>query len=231
MTVLIVICITTAALILGALWGAYVGLGRRTEGFVVALAGGALIVSVMDELIRPSVDPLTLWGAIAAILAGAALFSAGDYWVNERLRNSGGAGMMLAVTLDGVPENLALGSALIGADALAVAALAGSIFLSNLPEAAGGARQMISDGRSRWQVLALWSAVAALLAAAAYGGYAGLSNAPKPLLATINCFAAGAVLASLATEVFPKAFREDSEWTGIAVAIGLSLALALSQLG
>ncbi len=38
------------------------------------------------------------------------------------------------------------------------------------------------------------------------------------------------MVASLATEVFPKAFAEDSHWTGIATAIGLLLALFLDGL-
>ena len=42
--------------------------------------------------------------------------------------------------------------------------------------------------------------------------------------------AAGAVVASLATEVFPKAFKEDHYFAGIATTLGLLLALALSNL-
>ena len=51
------------------------------------------------------------------------------------------------------------------------------------------------------------------------------------VLAFIRCLAAGAVIASLATEVFPQAFKDDHHWAGIATAIGVLLALFLSQLG
>ncbi|WP_298498197.1 zinc transporter [uncultured Maritimibacter sp.] len=231
MIVVAVILVTSFALLAGAVWGANRGLSDRTEGFIVALAGGALIVSVMDELIRQSVNAMPLWGVMAAVLGGAVVFTGLDALVDAKLQNAGGAGLLLAVTLDGVPENLALGTALIGAEPLAVAALAGSIFLSNLPEAAGGAKRMVEDGRSKMQTIALWAAVAALLSAAALGGYFGLEDAPEELIATIKCFAAGAVVASLATEVFPKAFKEDAKWTGIAVALGLCLAVGLGQLG
>ena len=44
-------------------------------------------------------------------------------------------------------------------------------------------------------------------------------------------FAGGAVVASLAIEVFPKAYKEDSYWAGIATAIGLILAFYLNSLG
>ena len=78
-----------------------------------------------------------------------------------------GAGLFAAVTFDGVPENLALGVALIGAGYSEVGALAASIFLSNLPEAAGGAKRMREMGWRDSRVLGLWSGAALLLTAAA----------------------------------------------------------------
>ena len=132
--------------------------------------------------------------------------------------------------MDGIPENLALGVALIGAGPLQVASLSGSIFLSNLPEAAGGAQQM-ADGRSKLKVLGLWTATAALLSAAALAGNLLFAGVPDAALGLIRCVAGGAVAASLATEVFPKAFKEDSYTTGIATALGLVLAIGLDQLG
>lgn len=231
MTVFLVVLIVSFALLAGALWGAYLHLGDRTEGFIVAMAGGALIVSVMDELIRPSTESAPLWIVVGAVAAGAVVFTGLDVWVKRAVSGAGGFGLLLAVTLDGIPENLALGTALIGAGPLEVAALAGSIFLSNLPEAAGGARTMTSDGMRKAKAVALWAATATLLSAAALGGYFGLEGASDEWIAAIRCFAAGAVTASLATEVFPQAFREDRYWTGIAVTAGLQMALLLGQLG
>ncbi|CAN5575196.1 hypothetical protein BH23ACT6_BH23ACT6_10340 [soil metagenome] len=50
-------------------------------------------------------------------------------------------------------------------------------------------------------------------------------------LCLIRSFAGGAVIGSLATEVFPKAFKESGYSTGPAVALGLLLALYLNSLG
>ena len=111
-----------------------------------------------------------------------------------------------------------------------MASLSGSIFLSNLPEAAGGAQQM-AQHRSRLKVLGLWAATALLLSAAALAGNLLLAGVPDAALGLVRCVAGGAVVASLASEVFPKAFKEDSYTTGIATAIGLVLAIALDQLG
>ena len=143
-----------------------------------------------------------------------------------------GGGLLVAITLDGIPENLALGVSLIGASSsLTVAALAGSIFLSNLPEAAGGAKQMRRDGRSVKEILAIWGVTALLLSGAAIAGNLLLAGASDDVLAMIRSFAGGSVIVSLATEVFPQAFKKDSYLAGVAAAIGLVLALFLDQLG
>jgi len=153
-----------------------------------------------------------------------------DYLVDEKWGSNSGGGLLAAITLDGIPENLALGVALIGAGPKEVAALAGSILLSNLPEAAGGAKSMAGGRHSKTKVLWLWVATAALLSAAAIAGNLLLEGAPEEVLAVIRCFAAGAVVASLATEVFPQAFKEDRHWAGVATALGVILAFVLGSL-
>lgn len=230
MMTLAVVAVVSGALLAGAAWGLYGGLGPRLEGFLVALAGGALLLSVVSELIQPSIARSSELMAMLGVAAGAVVFAVADYWIDERWGPDSGGGLLAAITLDGIPENLALGVALIGAEPLEVAALAGSILLSNLPEAAGGARGMAEGGRSRARIFALWAATAALLSIAAIAGNILLEGVSEHLLAFIRCFAAGAVVASLATEVFPQAYREDRHWAGVATAAGVILAFLLGGL-
>jgi ZIP family zinc transporter len=230
MTTLIVVLVVSGALVAGAAWGLFGTLHKRTEGFLVALAGGALLLSVTSELIQPSIDKSSLWTAMGGVALGAVLFTAIDYWIDEKWGPDSGGGLLAAITTDGVPENLALGVALIGAGGKEVAALAGSILLSNLPEAAGGARQMGDNGMSKGKAMLLWVATAGLLSAAAIAGNVLLDGASEHVLAVIRCVAAGAVIASLATEVFPQAYKEDSHLAGIATALGAILAFALGSL-
>ncbi len=227
---IVVVVVVSAALVAGAAWGIYGRLPAGLEGFIVALAGGALMVSAVLELIDPATEVAPLWAVGACVLAGAGAFSGLDRFVKQRFGSDSGGGLLAAITLDGIPENLALGVALIGAGPLQVASLSGSIFLSNLPEAAGGAQQM-AEGRSKLKVLGLWTATAGLLSAAALAGNLLFAGVPEAALGLIRCVAGGAVAASLATEVFPKAFKEDSYVTGIATALGLVLAICLDQLG
>ncbi len=58
---IIVIVVVSAALIAGAVWGIYGKLPSKLEGFIVALAGGALVVSVVLELIDPATEVAPLW--------------------------------------------------------------------------------------------------------------------------------------------------------------------------
>lgn len=225
-----VIAVVSGALIAGAAWGIFGDMSEATEGFLVALAGGALLVSAVLELIEPSVERAPQLMALAMVGLGAITFSVLDRQVTATWGSDSGGGLLAAITLDGVPENLALGVALIGTGPKGVAALSGSILLSNLPEAAGGAREMADASRSKGKIFALWAGTAALLSAAALLGNAAFAGASKDLLAYVRCFAGGAVVASLAIEVFPKAFDEDSYVVGVATALGVILALYLHQL-
>ncbi|MFN3619501.1 ZIP family metal transporter [Sphingorhabdus sp.] len=227
----VVTVIVSAALMVGALWGVYGKLSNRTEGFIVAAAGGALTMSVISELVEPSVKEGSLWVSICALALGAVLFSLVDYWIDEKLKSEKGVGLLAAITFDGVPENLALGVALIGASVGEVAALAGAILLSNVPEAAGGAREMKEGGMKPVTIFALWGGATILLAGAALTGNFMLEGADPNLLAAIRCIAAGAVVASLATEVFPKAYKKDHHLAGVATALGLMVAIWLESFG
>ncbi|MGO3632896.1 ZIP family metal transporter [Psychrobacter sp.] len=226
-----VIIVVSGALIVGALWGLYGQLPNWLEGNLLALAGGALMISVVFELLQPAVIDSGVIIAGTFTLLGALVFSGVDYLIDEKLNAEGGTGLLAAITLDGVPENLALGVSLLSGNVMQVAALAGSILLSNLPEAAGGAKEMRKNGNSNKKVLMLWIGAAILLSLAAILGKVFLKNVDEAIISAINCFAAGAVIASLATEVFPTAFKRGNHWAGISASIGLVLALALNQLG
>lgn len=226
-----IIAIVSGALIIGALWGIYGPLKKTAEGFLVALAGGALIVALVLEMIEPALQNTNLGQASFYILLGAASFTFIDYWIDEKWGPDSGGGLLAAITLDGIPENLALGVALIGAGVADTAALAAAILLSNLPEAMGGAKDMTEKGISKRKIMFLWVGCAVLLSASAIVGNIYFTDADPESLAHIGCFAAGAVVASLATEVFPKAFEEDHHLSGIAVAIGFILAYSLTKIG
>jgi len=231
MTLYIIVLVISIALVLGAVWGLYGHFPKRIEGFVLAVSGGALIVAVMLELLQPAAKTASLWVVIPCFLTGSAVFVLIDMAIHRIGKGGKGGGLLAAVILDGVPENLALGVSLIGTGPGAALSLAGSIFLSNLPEAAGGAREMERNGLSKAKALGLWTATAAVLALTAIAGNFFLSNVAPFWLALIKSFAAGAVISSLATEVFPEAYEDDHRAAGVAISIGLAIAFVLHTVG
>src|SRR5918992_205612 len=78
-------------------------------------------------------------------------------------KEGAGLALLAAVTLDGVPENAALGVTLGGEEASFALLLA--IFASNFPESLVGAAAMHQAGRSRRFAVGIWLVAAVLLAA------------------------------------------------------------------
>jgi len=228
---LIVVGAVSGALVGGALWGLFGRLRARVEGCVVGVAGGALLLSLVLELVQPAIGRSSMLVAVLGVSTGAGLFAIVDWLIDEKWGPQSGGGMLAAVTLDGIPENVALGIALIGAGLPEVAALAGSILLSNLPEAASGARLMREEGGlSKERVFTIWVATAFLLSLAAVAGNLLFAGLDERILAFVSCIAAGAVVASLTTEIMPQAHEKAPDLAGFATAIGLLVALLLHSL-
>ena len=138
-----------------------------------------------------------------------------------------GYALLAAVTLDGVPENLAMGVALVES---ANPTLLVAIFVSNLPEAIAGARKMRESGLSARSIMLIWSAAAVLLAIPVIVGFAALEGVSGDTLALPLGFAAGAVLASLADTLMPEAYRDahGNKWIAMATALGFLVSFLVS---
>ncbi len=154
-------------------------------------------------------------------------------------RTTQGAGLgtafalLAAVTLDGVPENLALGVSLIGNEDEGIAgslALLVAIFVSNLPESLVGAVAMRQGGLAVRAVVGIWSVTAVVLTAAVVLGYAALSSVSEEVLAFPLAFAGGAVLASLADTLMPEAFEHGRPLNSFATGAGFFLSFVLAEL-
>ena len=141
-------------------------------------------------------------------------------------------GLLAAVTLDGVPENLALGVSLAGTDegVTGVVALLIAIFVSNFPESLVGAVAMRSEDRSARFVVGIWVITAMVLAGAVVVGRAVAEGmGPGPLAFALS-FAGGAVLASLADTLMPEAFEHGRPFNAMSTALGFLLGFVLSDL-
>ena len=97
MTMAIVVIVVTSALLAGAAWGLFGPLPKQVEGFLIATSGGALIVSVVSELVEPASENAPLLWVMAALMLGAVVFLVLDYFVKQKF-GGGGGGLLAAVT-------------------------------------------------------------------------------------------------------------------------------------
>lgn len=144
----------------------------------------------------------------------------------ESTRGAAGMALLAAVTLDGVPENIALGVSL--GEGTGGLALLAAIFVSNFPEALVGAASMRSQGRSSGAILGLWSVCSVLLVAAVVLGAGPLSGSDPKTISLPLAFAAGAVIASLADTLMPEAFEHGGPAVALSTAAGFVLSFVLS---
>ena len=100
--------------------------------------------------------------------------------------------------------------------------------MSNLPEAIGSATDMHATGRSRTRIAALWITVAIVCTLATVGGYAIADTASGDLKATIDGFAAGALLVMLIDSMIPEAVHKGGRIAGLITVLGFALAAGLS---
>jgi len=205
----------------------------------MALGAGVLLSSVAFELMDEAYRVGSMYAAAPGLLLGAAVFYIADREVNrrggERRKNAGdrqgGSATAIAIgaLLDGIPESAAIGISLIEGQGVGIALVA-AVFLSNVPEGLSSATGMRRAGRSSAYVLGLWGAVTLASTVAALLGYLFLAGASGDVVATIQSFAAGAILTMLASTMMPEAYEDGGPVVGIVTTLGFLLAFVLSRL-
>ena len=235
--------VASSALVVGGTVGAYWNAPQQVSGVLLAFASGALIGALTFELFPDAFELGGLTLAGLGLLAGGATFVVVNTILDRRVEgdrseqsdkkrvgatgSAVGFALLAAVTLDGVPENLALGVSLVGESDSFTLLIA--IFASNLPESLVGAIGMREAGRSRRFAIGLWAACGAVLAVAVVLGQAALSGAPEDVLAFFLAFAGGAVLASLADTLMPEAFEHGRPWNSLSTGVGFFVAFVLAH--
>ncbi len=249
--------IASSALVIGAVLGARVQLPKKLLAAMLAFAAGALMTALAFELFEDAYEHGGIWRAAVGLIVGAAVFTVLSAWLDrvaqvggeqshgsEKLdpdaaatdraptaaSTSGAAGLALlaAVTLDGVPENVALGVSL--GEGTGGLALLAAIFVSNFPEALVGSASMREQGRSQRFVLGTWLGCAALLTLAVVVGAGPLSAADPETISLPLAFAAGAVLASLADTLMPEAYEKGGPVVALSTTAGFVLSFVLSTI-
>jgi ZIP family zinc transporter len=217
------------SLVVGALLAFARSWPDRQIGLVLAFGAGALISAVSFELAEEGVKVGGLGWMGLGLGLGAITYFTLDGLIERRFAGAddAGVGLALGAFLDGLPEQAVLGIGLASGAGVGVGLLV-AIFVSNLPEAIGSARDMRRTGSSRGRILLLWSVVAACCALATVIGYAAASAATGEFRSLIDGFAAGALLVMLIDSMVPEATRDAGRVAGLATTVGFAVATALS---
>jgi zinc transporter, ZIP family len=230
----------SSALVIGALIGAWADPPKGVIGVLLAFASGALFSALAFELFDEAIRLGGVARSSLGLLVGAAVFVAADTALDRyasaeagarsgkapnAARSAVGWALLAAVTLDGVPENPALGASLVES---ASVALLVAIFASNLPEALAGSVAMRKGRRDKRAVLSTWTASPALLAAGVVAGTALAEQLSDEFLSLALSFAGGAVIASLADTLMPEAYELGDSPIAFATAIGFLVSFVLA---
>jgi ZIP family zinc transporter len=216
--------LAASSLVLGALIGLARPWPRQAIGLVLGFGAGALISAVSFELAEEGVR---LAGALPVAI-GLGVGAITYYLASIKVASMGGGGALaLGAFLDGIPEQMVLGIGLAGGATVSAGLLA-AIFVSNLPEAIGGATDMRRQMHSRRRVALNWVGIASACALATVVGYAIADAASDELQAAINGFAAGALLVMLVDSMIPEATEQAGRTTGLVTALGFAVAAGLS---
>jgi zinc transporter, ZIP family len=216
--------LAASSLVIGALVGLARPWPRQVVGLVLGFGAGALIAAVSFELFEEGIDIAGALPVGVGLGAGAVTY----YLAAGRVAAmGGGAALALGALLDGIPEQLVLGIGLADGEAVGIGLLA-AIFVSNLPEAIGGATDMSRQMHDRRKVMRTWVAIAALCTLASVAGYAVADSTSGELQGGINGFAAGALIVMLTDSMVPEATEQAGRTTGLVTALGFALAAGLS---
>jgi zinc transporter, ZIP family len=215
--------LAASSLVIGAAVGLARPWPRKLVGLVLGFGAGALISAVSFELVQEGVREARGLPVAIGLAVGALTY----YVAAGRVAAMGGGGALaLGAFLDGIPEQMVLGIGLAGGETVSLGLLA-AIFVSNLPEAIGGATDMSRHMR-RKQVLLNWLWIAAFCALATVVGYLVADNVSDELQGAINGFAAGALIVMLVDSMIPEATEMAGRTTGLVTTLGFAVAAGLS---
>ena len=217
--------VAASSLVIGAALGLARTWPRQLIGLVLGFGAGALISAVSFELFEEGID---VAGRGLPVAIGLGVGAITYYLAAGRVASMGGGGALaLGAFLDGIPEQMVLGIGIAAGEGVSASLLA-AIFVSNLPEAIGGATDMRRQGHATRQVMRNWVGIATACAAATVVGYGIADVASNDLRAGINGFAAGALIVMLVDSMIPEATEQSGRTTGLVTTLGFAVAAALS---
>ncbi|MDD8039789.1 MAG: ZIP family zinc transporter [Acidobacteriota bacterium] len=234
--------LTGFSLILGSLIGTGLKISQRAVAAVMAFGSGVLICALTFGLMEEAFKHGGFDAIIIGFLSGGLVFIAGDLLIHRlggrshrpklrvpAARETNGKAIILGSLLDGIPESVALGVALLDRKGIGFLMLA-AVFLSNLPESLSSIDDLRKEGFSGRRITLSWSIVGVCVAAAVVLSFLFLHHLDPNALGIIESFASGAILAMLADGMMPEAYEIGGFLTAFMTMSGFLTAFILSKI-
>lgn len=229
---------------------------KKTVAVFLAFAGGLTLGIVCFDLIPEAIegfdDPLGILWVLLCVLSGYGIIYMINYVMSRR--NGGehcchchchegeesktprqlffsGIIMAAAIAIHNLPVGMIIGAShsASGSDAITAAAvgLTVAIGIHNVPEGMAIALPLISGGSKKWRAVLITILTGLPTVVGAVIGYFIGSMNPTALAISL-CFAAGAMLFVVFSELLPEAFEEfHSKLTSFAVTVGVLVAFVI----
>jgi len=215
-----------SALLISGLIVYWVKLPSKFIGILAGFGVGALIEAIAFDLVAEA-QGLTNAQFGAWMLLGAAVFIAGDRFVEARFGDEGGGqamGIVVGSIVDGVPESAIFGIQVATGFPISLGFVA-AVFISNFPQALAPSADLVEAGWKMRRLVGMWALVLVACGTASGLGYLVANSFSAVNGERMAALAAGGLLSMIADSMMPFAVERGGKLTAVAVVVGFCLPL------
>jgi zinc transporter, ZIP family len=208
---------------LGALISKYRKFDDQQLLFLTAFGAGILVSAAIFEMVIEAEKIIGITWTLLFFIGGSIIFTIADVIAERR---GGGAGILLGIGLDSIPESLAIGASIAAGPGLAIAVLIG---IQNVPEGIASYREMRSGktafNTSKKALIAIGivSIIPIILGLVGVFYLQGMTL----IIGLILALSAGGIFYMLHYDMIPKAHRERKWLPTFGAVLGFIIGFAI----
>jgi zinc transporter, ZIP family len=211
---------------LGALISKYKKFGDQQILFLTAFGAGILISAAIFKMVVEAEKIIGITLTLLSFIGGSIIFTIADVIAERR---GGGAGILLGIGLDSIPESLAIGASIAAGPGLAIAILIG---IQNVPEGIASYREMrsgktaFSNSKKALIAIGIVSIIPIILGLVGLFYLQGMTYVIGLTLA----LSAGGIFYMLHYDMIPKAHKERKWLPTFGAVLGFIIGFAIIRL-
>jgi ZIP family zinc transporter len=211
---------------LGALISKYKKFGDQQILFLTAFGAGILISAAIFEMVIEAEKIIGITLTLLSFIGGSIIFTIADVMAERR---GGGAGILLGIGLDSIPESLAIGASIAAGPGLAIAILIG---IQNVPEGIASYREMRSGKRAFSNSKKALIAIGIVSIIPIILGLVGLFylQGMTYVIGLTLALSAGGIFYMLHYDMIPKAHKERKWLPTFGAVLGFIIGFAIVRL-